>query len=50
MNSTKLYFLLSFKQNEYKQLKIEVLLVKEKNQLQIRDIMKDIFLHLQKKI
>ena len=30
MNSTKLYFLLSFKKNEYKQLKIEVLLVKEK--------------------
>ena len=31
MNSTKLYFLLSFKTNEYKQLKIEVLLVKEQN-------------------
>ena len=31
MNSTKLYFLLSFKKNEYKQLKIEVFLIKGQN-------------------
>ena len=31
MNSTKLYFLLSFKKNEYKQLKIKVFLIKGQN-------------------